>query len=225
MALLQSIGEGIWTAALPLKMGLFDFGGRVTAVRLEDDGLLVHSPPKLTPELKAEVDALGPVQVCVAPNKYHHLFVRQWKEAYPEARIYAAPGLPEKRKSFAFDGVLGDEPEEAWRGVLEQHVLGGAPGIGEVVFFHPASRTLVATDLAMSFGGGNWPTRMFARLNGVYRRFGPSRFARFLIKDRAAARASLDHMLEWDFDRVLIAHGEPLETGGKEVFREAFDWV
>ena len=161
MARLQSVGDGIWTVALPLKLGLFEMGTRTTVVRLPDGGLFVHSPAKLDPELRAEIDALGPVRFCAAPNKYHHLYVRDWKEAYPETKMLAAPGLPEKRKSFEFDGVLSDEPLEPWRGTLEQKVVDGAPGLGEVVFCHPASSTVLLTDLAMNIQEGGFATRPF----------------------------------------------------------------
>jgi len=225
MSRLESVGEGIWTAALPLKLGLFEMGTRTTIVRLPDGGLFVHSPAKLDPELKAEIDALGPVRLCAAPNKYHHLFVRDWKEAYPDARILAAPGLPEKRRSFEFDGVLSNEPEEPWRGTLEQRIVDGAPGLGEVVFCHPASGTLLVTDLVMNIHDGGFATRTFARLIGAHRKLAATRLTRMLIKDRAAARASLDHILAWPFDRILLAHGATVETGGQDALRAAYAWL
>lgn len=222
MAMLQNIGEGIWTAALPLRMPGLDIGTRTTVVRLSG-GLLVHSPAALTPELKGEVDALGRVEHVVAPNRFHHLFVRVWKDAYPEAMFHAAPGLQEKRKSFTFDAVLGDVAHEAWKGVLEQHVVKGSPTMSEVVFFHPASRTLIATDLAMNIQSApGFGTRVFWTLNGAWKRFGPTRMVRLTFKDKLAVKRSIDHILRWDFDRLLISHGESLESGGKEALRQAY---
>lgn len=224
--MLEQLGEGIWSAKLPLRMLGLEIGTRTTVVRLPDGGLFVHSPAKLDPEFKEAVDALGPVREVVAPNRYHHLYVQEWKDAYPEARVHAAPGLPEKRKSFDFDTVLTDEPEASWRDVLEQHVWKGAPLMGEVVFFHPASRTLITADMAMNIQEApNLGTRIFWGVNGVFRRFGPSRMVKFCIEDEAAARASIDRMLDWDFDRFLIAHGESLETGGREKLREVYSFL
>ena len=54
MARLEPVGEGIWTAALPLELGLFQMGTRTTVVRLPDGGLFVHSPAKLDPERTLE---------------------------------------------------------------------------------------------------------------------------------------------------------------------------
>jgi hypothetical protein len=48
---------------------------------------------------------------------------------------------------------------------------------------------------------------------------------RLLIRDRAAARASLDDVWRWDFDRVVVAHGDVLETGGRVHMRRAFAFL
>lgn len=42
------------------------------------------------------------------------------------------------------------------------------------------------------------------------------------MKDRRALLKSIDRTLEWDFDRVIMSHGDVLESGGKEAMREAF---
>ena len=63
------------------------------------------------------------------------------------------------------------------------------------------------------------------RLLWSYGRFGPSRLDPLLIRDRRAARQSLEHILAWDFDRVVIAHGEVLEAGGPAALRAGYDWL
>ena len=57
------------------------------------------------------------------------------------------------------------------------------------------------------------------RLIRSYGRFGPSTLDPWLIRDRAAARASLERILAWDFDRVIVAHGDVLERGGHDAAR------
>jgi glyoxylase-like metal-dependent hydrolase (beta-lactamase superfamily II) len=64
--------------------------------------------------------------------------------------------------------------------------------------------------------------RIFLRLNGMWRRFGPSRLIRLFVRDRAALEQSVRRMLEWDFDRVVVAHGDVLEEGGKRALEEAW---
>jgi hypothetical protein len=41
----------------------------------------------------------------------HHLFLGEWKAAYPDARLFAAACLRRRRKDLAFDADLGDAPD------------------------------------------------------------------------------------------------------------------
>ena len=36
---------------------------------------------------------------------------------------------------------------------------------------------------------------------------------------------SIDLILAWDFERVTVAHGDVLETGGRAALRESFAWL
>jgi glyoxylase-like metal-dependent hydrolase (beta-lactamase superfamily II) len=45
------------------------------------------------------------------------------------------------------------------------------------------------------------------------------------MSDHDAARASLERILEWDFDRVIIGHGDIVETDGREKLEQAFAWM
>jgi hypothetical protein len=63
------------------------------------------------------------------------------------------------------------------------------------------------------------------RLVRSYGRFGPSKLDPLLIRDRRAARQSLEHVLGWDFDRVVVAHGDVLESGGHEALRQGYSWL
>jgi hypothetical protein len=58
-----------------------------------------------------------------------------------------------------------------------------------------------------------------------YGRFGPSKLDPLLIRDREAARDSLERILAWDFDRVVVAHGDVLENGGHAALREGYAWL
>ena len=42
---------------------------------------------------------------------------------------------------------------------------------------------------------------------------------------RELAREDLKTILDQNFDRVIMAHGDPIETGGKDALRSAFDWL
>jgi hypothetical protein len=46
-----------------------------------------------------------------------------------------------------------------------------------------------------------------------------------LIRDHRAARQSLERILGWDFDRIVVAHGDVLSSGGRETLREGYAWL
>lgn len=224
---IRSLAPRLWVVDRPLKtLPVTDIGARMTVVQLSDGGLFLHSPVHLDEKIRAALDPLGPVRFVVAPSKVHHLFVADYLAAYPEARLFGAPGLDEKRRDLRFHGILSDDAPVAWKGDLTQHGFRGARFLNEVVFFHPASRTLILTDLAFNVTPGkSADARIFYWLVGASGRFGPHRLIRLMIRDRPAARSSVDAILRWDFDRVVVSHGEVLETGGRERFAAAFSFL
>jgi hypothetical protein len=224
MEALRSFAEGLWDYESPVKFGV-RMPARTVLVELGAGGLLVHSPGRLDDEIRAAVDRLGPVRGLIAPNKFHHLFVSAWREAYPEAELHIAPGLADKRADLQ-GHVLTDEAPPLWAGQLEQHVWAGIPKIGEVVFVHQPTRTLLNTDMMHNMQHDpSWVARTAWRVLGGYGRFGTTRLERWLAKDRAALRTSIDRVLAWDFDRVTVAHGDILDTGGKDQVRDSWRWV
>ena len=224
---LRALAPGLWVVERPLGNPLVEIGTRMTVVRLRDGGLFLHSPVKLDAELCAALDALGPVRAIVCPNRAHHLFAGDYAAAYPDALLYGAPNLAPKRPDLKFAEELSDAAPAAWRADLEQHLFAGAPFLNEVVFFHPATRTLLFTDLAFNIPvGGTKGARFFCWVSGAEGRFGPHRLIRlFMMRGRAAARRSLERILAWDFERVTVTHGEVLERGGREAVRAGFAFL
>jgi hypothetical protein len=65
-----------------------------------------------------------------------------------------------------------------------------------------------------------------ARLWGGWRAgVRPTPAFRATTTDRDAARESIERILRWDFDRIVIGHGEMVETGGKAALRAAYEWL
>jgi hypothetical protein len=224
----RELGPALWAIDHPLRMpGGIELGSRTCVIRLSSGGVLVHAPGPLGDDVRRAIDSLGQVRVLVAPNLLHHRFLAENIRAYPQARVFAAPGLREKLGDVRIDEVLGDKPPDLWVADLDQLLVKGAPSLNEVVFFHAASRTLLCLDLCFNVReSASFATRLLMRVNGAYGRFGPSRIFRFAVmKDRRGTRASLDRILAWDFDRVTVAHGEILETGGRAALQAGFRWL
>ena len=57
-------------------------------------------------------------------------------------------------------------------------------------------------------------------------KFGPHRLIRVrAIGDRVAARQSVDRILQWDFERVIVSHGDVVNAGGRERVASAFAYL
>lgn len=223
---MKQLHSDLWITESPLRFLGLEVGARMTVVRLPGGELLLHSPLAASAELVSEVRALGPVAFLVAPNRLHHLFIGEWKEACPEASIYVAPGLETKRPDLEIAGVLGDVPEPGWAGTVDQVLVGGFPLANEVVFYHRPSATLIATDLAFNVGSSSPPlTRLAFRLLGTYERLSPTLLERIGVRDRSAFRRCLERILEWPFQRVVVAHGDVSEKGGREELLRGYGWL
>lgn len=94
------------------------------------------------------------------------------------------------------------------------------------MFCDRGSRTLILTDLLQSAHPESPPlTRLVHRLYGTYGNPGPPPPVRLGFREKAAARASLERVLSWDFERIVLAHGRLVETGGKAALRDAFSFL
>ena len=226
---LKPFGPQIWIADGPVvSVAGFRYPTRMAVIRLSDGGLFIWSPVALTPALQAAVEAQGRVGDIVAPNSLHHLHLAAWKQAFPHARLHAPPGLREKRKDLAFDADLGDIPDPAWAGQVDQVPVRGNLITTEVVFFHRESGTVLFTDLLQNFPrdwfrGWRSVIAWLDRMRGEHAQV-PQKF-RVAFVDRRAARAAMARVLEWPTKHVLMAHGTPVTGNGNDFLRRAFGWL
>lgn len=229
MAALTPFAPELWLAdGREVEVIGFRYPTRMAVIRLSSGGLVVWSPVALTEALAAELAALGEVRHLIAPNSLHHLFLEDWRAAYPKARLHGAPGLAERRPDLLIDAQLEDRPPAAWAGELDQVLMVGNRITTEVVFFHRPSGVVLFTDLLQQFPPGwfgGWRA-LIARLDlmtepqpTVPRKF------RAAFVDRPAARASLARILQWPAAKVVMAHGAPVEHDGRAFIARAFAWL
>lgn len=227
---LEAFGPEIWIASGPTvtAAGGFHYPTRMAVIRLADGALFIWSPIALSDDLRAAVEALGEVRYLIAPNSLHDSFLVEWRDAYPSARLFAAPGLRQRRKDLVFDGDLDDVPDAAWAGEIDQVVMRGNLITTEVVFFHRKSGTAIFTDLIQHFSP-RWFSGWRAVIAKLDLMAGPApevpRKFRNAFVYRRAARAALARILAWPAERVLMAHGPPVASGGQAFIRRAFRWL
>jgi hypothetical protein len=231
----KNLASNLWIVDQDFDAGTGQIGTRMTVIKVAGGGLFLHSPTRLDDETKRALDAIGEVRGVVAPARAHHLFVGDYTKTWPSAKLYGPPGLvgdiPDfrarigARRDLKLDAVLGDEPPAEWAGEIDQHLFKGAPWLNEVVFFHPSSRSVIFTDLVFNVPADSRGPRIFFALVGAPGHFGPHRLIRMMIRNRKAARESVAKILEWDFDRVIVTHGDVLESGGKAKFADAYSYL
>jgi hypothetical protein len=223
-AMFDTIAEGLWTTARSQRFWGIETGTRMTVARLEDAGLFVHCPAALYSATRAAVDALGEVRAVVSSSLFHHLYAGEWMRAYPKATFCPCPGLAAKRADLSWGPVLGDAPLSLWEGTLDQARF-DARFEREVVFFHRASKTMICADALLNLS--KHPSLVTRAAAQLMRNTAPGKgwLEYFAVTDWRLGRRQVDRILEWDFDRVLLAHGALVERDGREVMRDAYRWL
>jgi hypothetical protein len=229
LATLEQFGPSLYVADGPtVSFFGFPYPTRMAVARLADGDLWVWSPIALTRELADEVQSIGPVRHIVSPNKLHHLFLQEWANHWPAARLYAPPGLARKKPALHFHAELEDEPKSPWQTDIDQVVFRGSFAMSEVVFFHYGSRTVLIADLIQRFSDVNisgWK-RMLLRVGGVLGEGGGTpRDWRASFLRHHAAHFALQKVLGWNPERLLIAHGSCAQTGARKIIAAALHWM
>lgn len=196
----------------------------------------------------------GRLAYIVAPDMEHHIFISEWKAAYPSAKIIGPAGLPEKRAKQKDEKISNDE----FFAVFDSSYKGGQKPVDpefdadfeyeyvfahpnkEIVLFYKPDKVLIEADLMFNLPA----TEQYSRVpdaekqdnfaNRSFRSFQvtegdlkwPQRFQWYFVggKNRQSINECLQRIDRWDFVTVIPCHGETMENDGKERFRRVFAW-
>jgi len=218
-----NVAPGLWVLDDILRLPGLRFPVRSGIFQLQSGNLLILSPLPRIDEAAAAINVLGRVTAIVAPSALHHLGLPAARLAFPRARVFGPTALKAKLHGQPMPEPLVDAAENPWTGTMELVPIEGMPQLSETAFFHRSSGTLWLTDLCFNIRrSDHGPTRLLMRLNGAWNRFGPSRIARSMVRDRRALRRSVDRLLALRPMRLLPAHGDPVEERATEVLSAAF---
>lgn len=229
MEKLTKFGSSIWILdGDVVRMYGIPFSTRMTIVRLEAGGLWVHSPIFPSEGCLAAINKLGAVEHIVAPNKIHSLGIEPWKAIYPDARVWVSPEFKQRHPKTCADETLDNNAPSTWSAEIDQHMFEGSTFLDEVLFLHRPSRTLIVTDLIQKHDPDTqfWFWRFVKGAAGILgKEGGTARDLRASFRDRPAARRSLETVLSWDFDKLIISHGFCVHEGAKVGVEKAFSWL
>jgi len=229
--LTEYIKNQIWILEYPIRFAAMDLWARMTIIKLDNGDLIIHDPCKIDDAIKNEIDSLGVVKFIIVPGTYHHLFVNDFQEKYPNAETFLCPGLEKKRPDIKFDWILGSKPDPRWEGILEQSLIQGTKYICEVAFFHKPSKTLILVDLLENIGDN------YSHKASLLLQFWWKVIFRMWNNPKAApeyqmgwgkkniVKMGLNKILSWDAERVILAHGENIESNVNNILRTAWKRV
>lgn len=218
----------IWLVEYPVHFGGMDIFARMTVIRLNNGDLWIHDPCEIDASLKTEIDRLGKVTYIVAPGTYHHLYVSDFQQHYPDAETFLCPGLEHKKPGLKYDWILGQHPDNRWQDEFDQVFVQGTKIISEVAFLHRDSKTLILVDLLENIGDD------YQHDTGLWLKFWWKAVFRMWNNPKAApeyqmgwgnkqiVKQGLSKILTWDFSRIILAHGNLVETDAKAVLKKAW---
>ncbi|MEA5513867.1 DUF4336 domain-containing protein [Nodularia sp. UHCC 0506] len=231
--MLRKIDTNLWVAEQPLKYFGLEVGTRMTVIRLINSKLMVISPISMDDAIIHQLNQLGEVAYIIVLNLYHHLFVADFKLCYPHAELWTVSGMERKRADLQIDQIITegrnfliDEVEYVLvQGFNTLDIKGYSP-LNECVFFHPKSRTLIVTDIVFHINNqfASPSIKLLARLLGAYNQLRPTLLEKFATQDQAKVKFSIQQILKWDFERVIMAHGSIIEKNGKSQFKAGYEW-
>jgi hypothetical protein len=229
-ALSPYIPGQIWLCAYPMRLAGTRFDARMSVIRLSSGDLMLHSPCNITAPLAQEIAALGPVAHIVAPGNFHHMFVASAQAVFPSAKTWICPGVETRQPGLKFDARLGDTAPSDWAGQIDEVLVEGTRIMREVAMFHRASRTLILVDLIENFTDATPHTGgalkfLFKYVLRMWNNPRPAPEYRMGWSDRAAAAQSLRRILAWNFERIVLSHGDLIEHDAHDVAARAWAGV
>jgi hypothetical protein len=230
-SILQKFGENIWIIDGPKvrDMGIL-FTTRMVIVKLQDGSLWINSPVPVSFETLMEISHLGSIRYLVAATPRHVWRLESWHTLFPRAQLWVTEASPFtlKKGNLPYTGVLRDIPEQGWADDLEQLMFMGSPLLKEVLFFHKTSHTVMLDDLIQVhvLEKGQPISNALLKLGGVTSPDGGvSLDIRLSFTNRKLARRSLENLLSWDFDKLIIGHGRCIQKDAKAYVTKAFRWL
>jgi len=216
----RQIADDVMLISFPWRVLGIDFRRNVTLLRLADGRVVVHSTAPFTQQDIAAIRRFGEPSWLVEATLMHDTFAKEGRQALQNIPYLAPDGFA-KATEVPTESLL--RPPRDWDGEIDVLRIEGVR-MNEDALFHRRSRTLVLADLFFSFPEetSGWPRFFVRHVMRLPRLFGISSFYRsFIIRDKEAFARSMSALLALDFERLVVAHWQPVETDAKRTMEQA----
>jgi hypothetical protein len=226
---LQAFANNVWTVeGPPVRVVGIPLPTRMVILKLTDGSLWVNSPVSVSSDTLERVTALGPVRYLVAPTKLHVWRLEEWHALFPGAELWMPSRISDEFEHLPCAGILGNTPPQGWADDLDQLIFKGNAFIEEIQFLHKDSGTVILGDFIQNYP----PVKGKPLLNALLKLAGVASpqggvplDIRLSFANRKLARRSLEKLLSWDFDKLILAHGVCIEGNAKSFVKQAFRWL
>ncbi|KAF9226374.1 hypothetical protein BS17DRAFT_749779 [Gyrodon lividus] len=227
---IREVAKDVWTFSRPFaRYGVFPMGGRSTAIKLKDGGVWVLASTPLDNETKTKINELGNVKYIINPDAVHHLYLSEFKRAYPDAKVIGVADTIRRMKdqTFRFDGLWGRDPPDTQYGFEEDIKHCYFPGFRnkDVAFLHVSSKSLIEADLLLNLPATeqyskspSWIPQATLKPDS----WAHQKVIRGVSVDIEAMKRDARTVASWDFDRIIPCHGDVIERDGNKAWKDAY---
>ena len=216
----RQLTDNVGLLSFPWRALGIDFKRNVTLLRLEDGRVIIHSSARFTEPDVVAIRHFGEPAWLVDATLMHDTFAKQGHQAFPDLLYLAPEGFAE---ASGISTTSLCPPPGDWAGQVDVFKLDGVRS-NEHALFHRPSRTLVVADLFFSFPENirGWPRFFVRHFMRLPRLFGVSSFyRRLIVRDKEAFKRSVCALVALDFERLLVAHSEPIDKDAKRAVDKA----
>lgn len=230
---IREVTTDVWTFSRPLSLfNRIPVGGRSTAIKLQDGSVWILASTPLTADTGRKLGELGEVKYIVAGNAFHHMFLKGYKDAYPDAKVIGPEEVNAKKVSegWQLHATFSAAQPDLKHGFEDEieHCFFSAQKNKDTAFYHKASKTVIAADLlfnlppteqyALSQTSPNFPILSGFKPNSWIMRA----FVWSQERNRATMQQDVHKVASWDFERFIPCHGNVIETNAKQAWKDAY---
>jgi hypothetical protein len=209
---LEKLADNLYTVVGKLRMPLGYTPRRMTVVRLDGGRLAIYSAIALDDLRMAELELLGVPTFLIVPSAIHRLDARPWKARFPQLEVIAPEGAGYQVSEIVeVDATTVDLGDPRVR-------IDPVPGTDRrelaMTVETPTGKTLVVNDLIFNLP----PVKGLAGFGLRMLGFGPGHptmpkiVKKRLVANDQQVRTQLREWAAQGFERILPAHGGPIEN-------------